>query len=167
MVNNVIVTVQIWDTAGQEKYHSIGYAFYRGADCCVLTFDLTKRKSFEMLDKWREGFIDHAGAQDPENFPFVVMGNKCDKQDRQVSQEEAQNWCKENGNIPYFETSAIANMNVDDAFFSIIKKAVDAQDSNAIEMPDSIGVVGGANIQLSARNNSQASPYKRKKKCKC
>jgi len=58
-------------------------------------------------------------------------------------------------------------MNVDDAFFSIIKKAVDAQDSNAIEMPDSIGVVGGANIQLSARNNSQASPYKRKKKCKC
>ena len=58
-------------------------------------------------------------------------------------------------------------MNVDDAFFSIIKKAVENQDTNAIEMPDSIGVVGGANIQLNARASSQASPYKRKKKCKC
>lgn len=95
------------------------------------------------------------------------MGNKCDKDDRQVSKEEAQNWCKNNGNIPYYETSAIANTNVDEAFFSIIKKAVENQDNNAIEMPDSIGVVGGGNIQLNARQNSQASAYKRKKKCKC
>ena len=42
VVNNTIVTVQIWDTAGQEKYHSIGYAFYRGADCCAITFDITR-----------------------------------------------------------------------------------------------------------------------------
>ena len=68
--------------------------------------------------------------------------------------------------MPYFETSAIQNTNVDDAFFSIIKKAVESQDNNAIDMPDSIGVVGGGNIQLNARNNSQAGAYKRKKKCK-
>ena len=69
--------------------------------------------------------------------------------------------------MPYFETSAIANTNVDEAFFSIIKKAVDKQDNNAIEMPDSIGVVGSGTIQLNARQNSQAGAYKRKKKCKC
>ena len=69
--------------------------------------------------------------------------------------------------MPYFETSAIQNTNVDDAFFSIIKKAVENQDNNVIDMPDSIGVVGTGNIQLNARNNSQAGAYKRKKKCKC
>lgn len=69
--------------------------------------------------------------------------------------------------MPYFETSAIQNTNVDDAFFSIIKKAVENQDNNVIDMPDSIGVVGTGTIQLNARNNSQAGAYKRKKKCKC
>ena len=69
--------------------------------------------------------------------------------------------------MPYYETSAIQNLNVDDGFLSIIKKAVENQDNNVIDMPDSIGVVGTGNIQLNARNNSQAGAYKRKKKCKC
>ena len=60
VVNNTIVTVQLWDTAGQEKYHSIGYTFYRGADCCALCFDVTRRNTFEHLETWRKGFLDHA-----------------------------------------------------------------------------------------------------------
>lgn len=60
-------------------------------------------------------------------------------------------WCQQHGNIPYFETSAIQNTNVDDAFMSIIKKAVANQDSNVIDMPDSIGVVGTGTITLNAR----------------
>lgn len=36
--------LQIWDTAGQEKFRSLGGAFYRGADCCVLVYDITNRK---------------------------------------------------------------------------------------------------------------------------
>ena len=86
VVNDIIVTVQIWDTAGQEKYHSIGYAFYRGADCCVICFDITRKETFEALAKWKAGFLEHSGPQDPANFPFIVMGNKLDKEsDRQVS----------------------------------------------------------------------------------
>ena len=146
MVKDTAVTVQIWDTAGQEKYQSIGYAFYRGADCCVLTFDLTKRKSFDALEKWREGFVDHAGPTDPDNYPFVVMGNKCDKDDREVTREEVESWCQQHGKIPYFETSAVQNTNVDDAFMAIISKAVANQDTNSIVMPDSIGVVGTGTV---------------------
>jgi len=80
VVNNTIVTVQIWDTAGQEKYQSIGYAFYRGADCCALCFDLTNKASFDNLNKWKAGFLEHAGPSDPDNFPFILVGNKCDKE---------------------------------------------------------------------------------------
>ena len=38
------LVIQIWDTAGQEKFRSLGGAFYRGADCCVLVYDITNRK---------------------------------------------------------------------------------------------------------------------------
>lgn len=154
VVNNTIVTVQIWDTAGQEKYQSIGYAFYKGADCCALCFDLTRKETFEHLRKWRDGFLEHAGQNDAENFPFIVMGNKLDKAgDRQVSYDAAKNWCSENGNIPYFETSALENTMVDDAFLTMVKKALDNQENDEMVMPDSIGGIGG-NIQLNARTNS-------------
>jgi len=47
------IKLQLWDTAGQEKFQSLGYAFYRGADCCVLVYDITNRKTFENLTKWK------------------------------------------------------------------------------------------------------------------
>ncbi|KAF2304854.1 hypothetical protein GH714_039177 [Hevea brasiliensis] len=68
----------IWDTAGQERFQSLGVAFYRGADCCVLVYDVNVMKSFENLNNWREEFLIQASPSDPENFPFVVLGNKID-----------------------------------------------------------------------------------------
>ena len=59
----------------------MGYAFYRGADCCALCFDLTNPSSFAALDKWKEGFITNAGPDDPKSFPFVLIGNKVDMVD--------------------------------------------------------------------------------------
>ena len=69
---------QIWDTAGQERYQSLGVAFYRGADACILVFDLTNLKSFQNLDRWRDDFLIQTSPEDPENFPFVLIGNKVD-----------------------------------------------------------------------------------------
>lgn len=75
---------QIWDTAGQERFQSLGVAFYRGADCCVLVFDVTNNNSFRTLDSWRDEFLIQASPGDPDNFPFVVLGNKIDLENRQV-----------------------------------------------------------------------------------
>ena len=63
----------------------MGVAFYRGADCCVLVFDVTNANSFKTLDSWRDEFLIQASPRDPENFPFVVLGNKIDLENRQVS----------------------------------------------------------------------------------
>ena len=71
-----------------------------------------------------------------------------------MSSEDAKNWCKENGNIPYFETSALDNICVDEAFITMVKKALDNQESDEMVMPDSIGGIGGTNIKLNARSNS-------------
>jgi Ras-related protein Rab-7A len=58
----------------------MGAAFYRGAECCALVFDLTDPKSFETLDQWKTEFLNQLNPKDPDNFPFVILGNKCDKE---------------------------------------------------------------------------------------
>ena len=71
---------QIW-IAGQERFQSLGVAFYRGADCCVLVYDVTAPATFKNLESWRDEFLIQASPRDPENFPFVVIGNKVDLAD--------------------------------------------------------------------------------------
>merc|ERR1712199_93702 len=104
MVDDRLVTMQIWDTAGQERFQSLGVAFYRGADSCVLVFDVHMMKTFENLDSWRDEFLIQASPKDPDNFPFVVLGNKIDVDggnSRVVSEKKAKAWCSSKGGIPY------------------------------------------------------------------
>jgi len=125
MIDDRLVTMQIWDTAGQERFQSLGVAFYRGADCCVLVYDVTSPTSFKNLESWRDEFLIQASPRDPENFPFVVIGNKVDLADsRTVTTKRAMQWCQEKNNVPYFETSAKESINVEQAFQTIAKNAL-------------------------------------------
>ncbi len=78
VVDDKVVTMQIWDTAGQEKYQSVQGVFYRGSDGCVLVYDITNIESFQSLKKWKEEFLNAANVPDPDTFPFVLVGNKSD-----------------------------------------------------------------------------------------
>ncbi|KAK4491387.1 hypothetical protein RD792_002130 [Penstemon davidsonii] len=132
-----LFTLQIWDTAGQERFQSLGVAFYRGADCCVLVYDVNVMKSFDNLNNWREEFLIQASPSDPENFPFVVIGNKVDVDggnSRVVSEKKARAWCASKGNIPYFETSAKEGTNVEEAFQVIAKNALKTDDEEEIKL---------------------------------
>ncbi|XP_065910499.1 ras-related protein rab7-like [Dysidea avara] len=124
MVDDKLVTMQIWDTTGNARFQSLQQAFYRGSDCCVLVFDVTNNSSFCTLHKWRDEFLKHAKPSDPDNFPFVVLGNKIDLEDRQVSIVQAVNWCESKNNIPYFETSAKEDTDIEQAFQAIAKNAL-------------------------------------------
>ncbi|XP_061365615.1 ras-related protein Rab7 isoform X2 [Gastrolobium bilobum] len=126
-IDDRLVTLQIWDTAGQERFQSLGVAFYRGADCCVLVYDVNVMKSFDTLDNWHEEFLKQANPSDPRTFPFILLGNKIDidgGNSRVVSEKKAKDWCTSKGNIPYFETSAKEDYNVDAAFLCIAKTAL-------------------------------------------
>lgn len=82
---------QIWDTAGQEKFRSLGGAFYRGADCCVLVYDITSKKSFDNIESWITEFLNQGAPQQPEKFPFVLVGNKIDREEeREVDDANVQ-----------------------------------------------------------------------------
>ncbi|CAD6943865.1 unnamed protein product [Tilletia laevis] len=144
MVDDRLVTMQLWDTAGQERFQSLGVAFYRGADCCVLVYDVNNSKSFDTLDSWRDEFLIQASPHDAENFPFVVLGNKIDMEEskRMVSQKRAMTWCQSKGNIPYFETSAKEAINVEQAFQTIARNALQ-QEADAelyADYPDPIRI---------------------------
>ena len=127
MIDDKLVTLQIWDTAGQERFQSLGVAFYRGADACILVFDITAEKSFEQLNSWRDEFLTQANPRDPDNFSFVVIGNKVDKEpERRVPKPKVTQWCKSKGPkpIPYFETSAKEAIKVEVAFLEAAQMAL-------------------------------------------
>ena len=73
-----------------------------------------------------------ASPRDPDNFPFVVLGNKVDLDNRAVSTKRAQQWCHSKNEIPYFETSAKEAINVEQAFQTIAKNAL-AQVSRGVD----------------------------------
>jgi Ras-related protein Rab-7A len=127
MLDDKMVQLQIWDTAGQERYQSLGLSFFRGADALVIVFDVTNKKSFGSLDSWKENFLHARDPAEPEKFPIIVLGNKIDMVDqRRVSRENAEEWCKKEGISPseYFEVSAKENTNIAQAFQAVAKLAI-------------------------------------------
>ncbi|KAI0980282.1 hypothetical protein GJ496_011826 [Pomphorhynchus laevis] len=124
-IDDRVVNLQIWDTAGQERFQSLGVAFYRGADCCIL-----------------DEFLIQASPTNPDNFPFIVLGNKSDVDDenRLVSSRKANNWCQDN-NIVYVETSAKEGTNVENAFETIMKLTLDRHTAESSEsLPGTINL---------------------------
>lgn len=125
-------TLQIWDTAGQERFQSLGVAFYRGADACLLVYDVTDRRSFENLKTWKSEFLRQVtGSVSDVDFPFVVLGNKMDREaERSISPAEAEVWCQPSPSnttgkpIPHFATSAKTALNVEDAFVTAARMAL-------------------------------------------
>jgi len=110
-----VVKSQVWDTAGQERYRSITNAYYRGAVGALVVYDITKRSSFESVQRWVQEVKDHT-----EEIQIMVVGNKLDLAiNRSVPVDEAKNFAMENG-FHYIETSAYTSKNVEDAFKQLI-----------------------------------------------
>ena len=76
--------LQIWDTAGQEQFRTLASVFYKGSDACVLVYDINNKSSFESIETWKQEFLKMGGISPNDDFPFIVLGSKADKNDRQV-----------------------------------------------------------------------------------
>jgi small GTP-binding protein len=140
-------TMQIWDTAGQERFKSLRTPFYRGTDCCLLTFDVGDRASFEHIASWRQEFLNYADIRHPESFPFVLLGNKCDVAERAVTETEAKALCCEFHDMPYFETSAKDNVNVQRAFVAAAERIRLSQSPIKQEYTDTVTLNAGSSKQ--------------------
>ena len=116
-IDNNIVKAQIWDTAGQERYRSITSAYYKGAKGCLLVYDITRKPTFETIDKW----ISELKSTSESNITIILVGNKCDlENERKVTKEEGEEKAKFY-NMAFIETSALNGTNLEKAFDELIK----------------------------------------------
>eukprot|EP01127_Copromyxa_protea_P011200 TRINITY_DN27_c0_g2_i1.p1 TRINITY_DN27_c0_g2~~TRINITY_DN27_c0_g2_i1.p1 ORF type:complete len:220 (-),score=41.94 TRINITY_DN27_c0_g2_i1:57-716(-) len=121
-VDGELVNCQIWDTAGQERFSCISKEYYRGANGCLLVYDVTDYQSFSRVEHWYNELLTYCQTLSP---PITILiGNKCDlKHLAQVTTDEATRFAKEK-QMGFFETSAKINSNVDEAFGSLVEDIV-------------------------------------------
>ena len=111
-VEDKVVKLQIWDTAGQERFRNIAKNYFHTSDGFLIVYDISNKESFEKLDFWYEQIKLNA----PENTKCIVVGNKCDLEEkRKVNKEEGETFSREN-NINFYETSAKDGINVNNVF---------------------------------------------------
>ena len=113
------VKLQIWDTAGQEKFRAITKAYYRGAHGILVVFDISRRDTFDQTKMWIESIID---SSESSPIDVILVGNKRDLK-RDVTENEAREMAQQYG-IQYYETSAKSNTNVDRVFLDLVKLAL-------------------------------------------
>ena len=96
------IKIQLWDTAGQEKYQALTRSYYKNVSGVLLVYDTTNILSFNNLDMW----LSKIKEQCPPNVVITLVGNKTDKMNRRsVSYEMGKNYAADNG-LLFFETSA-------------------------------------------------------------
>lgn len=117
-INSKVIKLQLWDTAGQDRFKNIVASYYRGAQGIFIVYDVTNRISFTNVTKWYQETINYL----PETTVRFLIGNKCDMNSpfRVVSHEEASNLANSLG-IEYLETSAKNSINVGDIFNQMAK----------------------------------------------
>ena len=116
-IDGKVIKVQIWHTAGHERFRSITYSYYRGANAIIIVFDLSDKKSFISITEWLKQIEKHA----KENVFKFLVGNKSDLvEERKVTYEEAKQYADEH-ELPYIETSAKEGININELFDSSIK----------------------------------------------
>ena len=110
------VKVQIWDTAGEERFKSLAMTYYRKAYGILLLFDVTKKSSFMAC----KNYLEEVRINSDKKCVIYLVGNKIDLVDERVITKEAAEEFAKNENIKYIETSAVKNMKVTEAFTSLL-----------------------------------------------
>ena len=104
--------VQIWDTAGDERYKNITSSYCRGANGILLLYNITNRESFDSLNSWLTEIKKNAN----QNLSLILVGTNCDlENERKVTYQEGKDFATKNG-IKFIEVSAKNNINVKEAF---------------------------------------------------
>ncbi|XP_059453946.1 ras-related protein RABA6b-like [Corylus avellana] len=128
-VGDKLIKAQIWDTAGQERFRAITSSYYRGALGGLLVYDITRRATYENVKKWlRE--LRQFGSSD---MVVVLVGNKSDLgNSREVSEEEGKTLAEVEG-LCFMETSALQNLNVEEAFLHMITNIHEITSQKSLE----------------------------------
>lgn len=115
------VNLTIWDTAGQEKFRSLTSSYYRGTQGIILAYDVTRRDSFDNLEGWLSEIETYTTNPDVVK---LLVGNKVDKENREVSREEAAAFARSKAML-FIECSAKTRLGVQQAFEELVMKILE------------------------------------------
>ena len=131
--NNIKISFEIWDTAGQEKYRSLNKIFYNNSNICFLVFDITERQSFNnILNFWyKEVFEYNNNNYSSNNILFGVIANKIDlEKDINVKVDEIKNFSNKIG-ADYILASAKNGIGINEIFNKLGKKFIEQNQKNS------------------------------------
>ncbi|KAH0788332.1 small GTP-binding protein [Histomonas meleagridis] len=121
------VELQIWDTAGMERYKSLGPIYYRDAVAAIIVYDQTDQDSANAVSNWYESF--HATVPSPAYV--AIVANKDDLDNKVVSNETMEKYAKSNG-FDFFITSAKTGKNINELFNSVISHLVQTRKEDPV-----------------------------------
>ena len=117
------IRLQIWDTAGQDRFRSITKNLYKGAAGIMLIYDITNRNTFDNVKKWVNSIKEEVTSK----VVIILVGNKIDlDKKRQVQTDEGEQIAEE-FDMPFFECSALTGENINLAFETLAKKLVEVK----------------------------------------
>ncbi len=116
-----MVKIQIWDTAGQDRFRSITKNYYKGAHGIVLIYDVTNKKSFENVSNW----INQIREEVSDKVTIVLVGNKIDEEEKRVVTTEQGKKMADDFKLMFFECSAKTGVNIDSTFNELVKKTLE------------------------------------------
>lgn len=95
---NKTVQIQIWDTAGQDRFREPALSYYRGAVGIILVYDVSDPQSFQNLDYWIKRIQDNVDSE----AEIILIGNKIDKINEVLVDQEQATLLAKNNDIAYF-----------------------------------------------------------------
>ena len=155
------LSLDIWDTAGQEKYKALTKFFYKDAAVAILVYDITRKESFDSLrDYWYTQLQQNGG----KNLVLGVAGNKCDMYEKEaVPENEAREFASKINAI-FSLTSAQNNTGINELFTDAGNKYLDPNFQQKINDDAEEGGADSKNIKLDA-NNAKKDVKPKKKWC--
>ena len=151
------VKLQIWDTAGQEKYMSMNKSLFQRVQGIILMYDITNRATFERLQIWLNLI-----KQMTNEIPIILVGNKLDLEDNEehgriVEYNEGDDFANEN-DIEFFEVSAKNGDNIENVFISIAQKVLNSLQSERLLSVENVKI---------EEDPQKKVRVKKKRKCGC
>ena len=168
------IKLQIWDSAGQEKYKGLIPSYVRNSSIVFIVYDISSKTSFNNVSSWIS-FIKSI-----ENTKIILCANKTDL-NREVQKSEGEQFAQKEG-ISFFEVCAKTNENIKSMFYTVIAdlptfaEGAQYKESLIKELQEENGVENiqeGANIQnnnqgnMNVNGNTRAVIQKKKKGCGC
>ena len=126
-VKNKKIRVQLWDTAGQEKYRAITKNLFLKVQGVLVVYDITNENSFTNLKTWVKSIKEECG----KSMQMIIVGNKCDLNDQRVIDKQKALEYAEEEKVEYIETSSKTGENVQKAISQLCEKVLENNEMGA------------------------------------